>query len=88
MAGSKIADQIQSDDEELFRSEKPHIAIVTLKFDIRALNPDNTMDMYIMGDEALRKYEMARKAQFCVKGHSEADCIKKLKQTLERINNG
>mgnify|MGYP001265252204 CR=1 FL=1 len=88
MTGPRIADGIRSDDDELFRSEKPHIAIVTMKFDVRALNPDNTMDLYVMGDEALNKYGITTKAQFCVKGYSEADCIKKLKQTLEKMNNG
>jgi hypothetical protein len=41
-----------------------------------------------MGSSALKKYNIGEKAQFVVKGTSEAECIDKLKKVLERINDG
>jgi hypothetical protein len=70
------------------RRERPHIAIVTIKLDIRAMNADGTLDQYVMGDQCLEKYGISRKGQFVVKGHSEAECIKKTTETLENIKNG
>ena len=71
---------------QMERRSRPHIAIVTMKVDVRAINPDNTLDLYTMGDECLHKYNMSQKGQFVVKGYSEADCINKLKKILECIN--
>mgnify|MGYP003152552465 CR=1 FL=1 len=68
------------------RSQKPHLAIVTLKVDVRAMNVDETLDHSVMGNGALKKYGLTRKGQFHVRGVDEADCIRKLKQILERIN--
>lgn len=84
--GPVIVDQPKASG--LPRSTKPHIAIVTLKLDIRAINVNETFDLCIMGDNALKKYGLARKGQFIVKGTSEADCIRKLTKILENINNG
>jgi hypothetical protein len=73
---------------DMYRSTKPHMAIVTMKVDIRAMNPDGTLDLHVMGSEALKKYNIGQKAQFVVKGTSEAKCIDKLKKLLERISDG
>ena len=73
---------------DMYRSTKPHIAIVTMKLDVRAMNPDGTLDLHVMGSSALKKYNIGEKAQFVVKGTSEAECIDKLKKVLERINDG
>jgi len=75
-------------DVDMNRREKLHIAIVTVKLDVRAINQDGTLDQYVMGDECLDKYGIARKGQFVVKGYDEADCINNIIQTLERIKNG
>ena len=77
----------QENASDMHRSTKPHIAIVTLKIDIRSMNSDETLDLYAMGNDALQKYGLARKGQFVIKGTSEADCIRKLKTTLEKITN-
>ena len=71
---------------DMDRRSRPHIAIVTMKVDVRAINPDNTLDLYTMGDGCLSKYGLSQKGQFVVKGYSEADCIQKLQQILESIN--
>ena len=83
--GGIIEDQHYNTD--VYRSTKPHIAIVTLKIDIRAMNSDESLDPRVMGNIALQKYGIAQKGQFIVKGASEADCIKKLKTILENICN-
>ena len=73
---------------EVNRREKPHIAIVTIKLDVRAINADGTLDQYVMGDSALERYGISRKGQFVLKGHDEADCVNKIIQTMERIQDG
>ena len=85
--GPKIVGQHYA-ESDMPRSTKPHLAIVTMKLDVRAMNPDGTLDTHVMGDRALEKYRISHKAQFVVKGSSEAACIKKLKNILERIGDG
>ena len=70
------------------RREKPHIAFVTVKLDIRAVNADGTLDHYVMGNDCLEKYGITRKGQFVVKGHDEASCIQKILKILENIKDG
>ena len=70
------------------RNKKPHIAIVTMKVDVRALNPDGTMDEAVLGDGILDKYGIARMGRINVIGFSEADCINKTKKMLEKMENG
>ena len=81
----KIIDRQQS-STSVERSKKPHIAIVTMKIDIRAMESDGTLDNYVMGEKELRKYGMSTKAQIAINGKDEAVCIKKLKELLERLN--
>lgn len=81
-----IDNRVLSKEENV--REKPHIAIVTLKLDVRAINADGTLDQYVMGDKSLERYGITRKGQFVIKGHDEADCIKKILETLEKIKNG
>ena len=64
----------------------PHHATVTLKIDVRKMNTDGSLEPVVMGNSLLSKYGMSRKAQLCVSGTSEADCIKRLKEKLEKLN--
>ena len=68
------------------RAEDPHHATVTIKVDVRKINPDGTLDHDVMGNKSLAKYSMATKAQWCISGPSEAACIKKVKERLEKLN--
>ena len=70
------------------RYQKPHIAIVTLKVDVRGLNPDGTLHEAVLGDAALEKYGICRMGRVNVIGFSEADCINKTKKMLEKMENG
>lgn len=73
-------------EDDLPRREKPHIAIVTFKIDIRPVNQDNSFETYKLSNRDLEKYNMTHKAQIIVKGPSEAECVSRVKQTLEKMN--
>ena len=69
------------------RREKGHLAIITMKIDIRPMNSDQTFDRYMLGPKDLERYGMGNKAQFTIKGSSEAECVMKVKKVIDRINN-
>lgn len=50
------------------------------------MNNDGSLDHQVMGNRLLAKYGISNKAQICLSGSSEADCIKTLKQKLEKLN--
>ena len=64
----------------------PHHATVTLKIDIRKMNTDGTLESTPMGNELLKQYGITRKAQLCLSGTTEAECIRQLKEKLEQLN--
>ena len=74
------------EDEDIHRRDYPHKAVVTMKIDIRKINRDGTLDSQIMGNHLLQKYGVSTKAQWCTSGASEAECIKNLKEKLEKLN--
>lgn len=75
-----------TNEEQENRTEAPHHATITFKIDIRKINPDGTLDFAVMGNRLLSKYGIGTKAQWCVSGPTEADCIKKVKEALERFD--
>jgi len=76
----------ETDSQGGNRREQPHHATVTIKIDVRKINQNGTLDPLVMGNGPLEKYGMTRKAQLCLSGPTEADCIKILKERLERLN--
>jgi len=64
----------------------PHIAVLTFKIDIRELDNNGIMGESVLSKTELLKYGMSNKAQIFVKGQTEADCIKKVKNILENID--
>ena len=68
------------------RREYPHHATITFKLDVRKINNDGTLDHFVMGNSLLAKYGVTTKGQICFSGPTEADCIKAVKQALEKIN--
>tara|TARA_R110000772_G_scaffold156435_3_gene267565 strand:- start:1097 stop:1252 length:156 start_codon:yes stop_codon:yes gene_type:complete len=50
------------------------------------MNKDGTLDSMVMGNSLLSKYNMSTKAQICISGPTEADCIKIVKEKLEKLN--
>jgi len=77
---------LDSGEPDISRSECPHHATITMKIDIRKMNSDGTLDHRVLGNNILRKYGMTNKAQVCISGASEGECIKNLKQMLEKLN--
>ena len=61
-------------------------ATITMKIDVRKMNSDGSLDHKVLGNEILKKYNMTTKAQICISGATEADCIKNLKDMLEKLN--
>jgi hypothetical protein len=51
------------------------------------MNSDQTFDRYMLGPKDLERYGMGNKAQFTIKGSSEAECVMKVKKAIDRINN-
>jgi hypothetical protein len=74
------------EEEDNYRRAQPHHATITIKIDVRKLNSNGTLDSLVMGNNALEKYGMTRKAQLYLSGPTEADCIKILKERLEKLN--
>jgi|TARA_R110000824_G_scaffold143518_2_gene311214 hypothetical protein len=72
--------------EDIPRRDYPHHTTVTMKIDIRKINKDGTLGHEVMGDHLLKKYGISTKAQWCVSGASEAECIKNLKNKMEKLN--
>lgn len=77
---------LNSGNPDLPRSEWPHHATITMKIDIRKMNGDGSLDHKILGNEILNKYNMTSKAQVCISGPTQAECIKNLKDMLEKLN--
>ena len=72
--------------DKLERRLHPHHATITLKLDVRKMDHDGTLDPMVMGNSLLKKYGISTKAQICVTGSTEADCIRIVKEKLEKLN--
>ena len=68
------------------RKLQPHHAVITFKIDIRKINPDDSFDQNVLGNDVLEKYNMSNKAQICFSAPTESDCIKLVKERLENLN--
>lgn len=68
------------------RREKAHVATLSFEIDVRPVNLDNSIDNSALNNKDFERYNMSNKARIIIKGSSEGDCIKKVKQALEKIN--
>ena len=71
---------------DLLKREVPHKAIITFGIDIRALNPDGSLESDSLSDERLFKYNIGQKAEIIISGVSEADCVQNVKTRSEKLN--
>lgn len=78
--------EFEISENDVERRLCPHHATITLKIDIRKMYDDGSLDHQVMGNRLLSKYGMSNKAQLCISGSSEADCIRILKEKLEKLN--
>jgi len=77
---------ITKQENSIDRSLCPHHAVITMKIDIRKIKKDGTLDNQVLGNKTLQKYGMSNKAQICFSAPTEADCIKIVKEQLEKLN--
>ena len=78
--------ELQVSDNQIDRKSFPHHATITIKIDIRKMYDDGSLDNQVMGNRLLSKYGISNKAQMSISGASEADCIRILKERLEKLN--
>jgi hypothetical protein len=78
--------EFEISNSQVDRKSCPHHATLTIKIDIRKMYDDGSLDNQVMGNRLLSKYGISNKAQICISGTTEADCIKKLKEKLEKLN--
>lgn len=77
---------ITKEEKNINRSLCPHHAVITLKIDIRKIKSDGSLDNQVIGNKTLQKYGMSNKAQLCLSAPTEAECIRLVKETLEKLN--
>lgn len=77
---------VTKEKNHIDRSLCPHHAVVTLKIDIRKIKTDGTLDNKVIGNADLQKYGISNKAQICFSAPTEAECIKLVKEKLEKLN--
>jgi hypothetical protein len=76
---------IDESKNNLDRSKCPYHAVITVKVDIRKINPNGTLDTQVIGNNTLKKYGMSNKAQICFSAVDEATAIKMAKEKIERL---
>ena len=67
------------------KRDLPHTSVITFEIEIRPINPNNSVGDPL-SDERLLKYNMGRRAQISITGVSEAECVQKIKNKLEKLN--
>lgn len=70
------------------RKKVPHCAVLTFRIEVRQLGKDNVLGETVLSKNELYKYGMSDKAKIHIKGETEADCIRKVKNMLENLDVG
>jgi hypothetical protein len=84
--GGGLMYSLESGKPDIPRASCPYHATVTMKIDVRKMNNDGSLDHKVLGNDILKKYGMTNKAQVCVSGPNQHECIKKLLEMLEKLN--
>lgn len=77
---------LDSGDTKVSRKNRPHHATITIKIDVREMLPDGSLDPVILDNFLLEQYGISNKAQLCISGATEPECIRNLIKLLERLN--
>jgi len=64
----------------------PHMAVVHISIEMRKIEPDGSIDYKIVSGKALSRYDIQPNTQLVFSAPSEAECIKVIKDKLEKIN--
>ncbi len=78
--------EFEISDNKVDRKSWTKHATITMKIDIRKMYDDGSLDNQVIGNRLLSRYGISNKAQICISGASEADCIRILKEKLEKLN--
>ncbi len=79
-----MQNRVEADPEPV--KARPHAAIITLKIEVREIDSNGTIGESVVGNGRLSKFGIRDKARIMIKGATEADCIVKVKQLLENLN--
>lgn len=83
----RALEEIRHEKSASFSSrEKAHVAVLNFEIEVTPVNLDNTIEDPPLNNKDFERYKMSNKARIIIKGSSEADCIRKVKQALEKIN--
>jgi len=70
----------------LDRRSYPHVGIVYMSIELRKLEQNGEIDYKIVSEKALNRYGISPNLQLTFSASSEAECIKVIKDKLEKLN--
>jgi hypothetical protein len=79
-----IRNRVEKDIEPV--RARPHAAIITLKIEVRELDSNGIIGESVLGNARLSKFGIRDKARIMIKGATEAECVVKVKNLLENLN--
>ncbi len=68
------------------RSNLPHKAIVHINIYVHEVLKNGDLDPIPASNEELARYNIGQTAKLSVSGFDRSDCIKKVKELLEKLN--
>jgi hypothetical protein len=74
-------------DQRLKRNTAPHVGVIRVSVFVHRMSSDGSIDPDpIDCSDLFKDHAMAKKAEMHVKGFDKWDCVKKVKDTLDRMN--
>ena len=69
------------------RNTAPHVALINFNILIHRLLPDGTIDPQVVDcSDLFQQDHIAKQGQIIIQGFDKWDCIKNIKEKLERLN--
>ncbi|MDC1324998.1 hypothetical protein N8257_00640 [Ulvibacter sp.] len=68
------------------RANLPHKAIIHIGIAVHEVLKNGDLDPIPASEEELSRYDLGRHAKMCINGFDRADCIKKIKELLEKLD--
>jgi hypothetical protein len=68
------------------RSNLPHKAIIGINIYVHEVLKNGDLDPIPASNEELARYNIGQSAKIAVSGFDRADCIKKVKEVLEKLD--
>ena len=74
-------------DQRITRNTCPHVGIIKVSVFMHRMSSDGSIDPDpIDCSDLFKDHEMAKNAQIHVKGFDKWDCVQKVKETIDRMN--